>query len=103
MQYAPDVQEGIKNTMAADSHPKPQPKAAPKKKNKPMSKFEQERNIDALSKTLNAYERQASGSQEPVLPSKFAKIIMSCSTDQYPAVEQQDESSGDEDSDSEEE
>ncbi|KUJ18201.1 Bromodomain-containing protein [Mollisia scopiformis] len=88
MQYAPDVQEGIKKSMAADSHPKPPPKAAaPKKKNKPMSKYEQERNIDALSKTLHAYDRQTSGSQEPVLPT----------------VEQQDESSGDEDSDSEEE
>ncbi|KAE8452864.1 hypothetical protein EG329_013136 [Mollisiaceae sp. DMI_Dod_QoI] len=86
MKYAPNVQEDIRKSMVSDN-PKPQTKAAPKKKNKPMSKYEQERNIDALNKTLENYERHGSGSQEPVMPT----------------VEQPDESSGDEDSDSEEE
>lgn len=85
MKYAPGVQDDIKKSMAQDN-PKPQPKAAPKKKNKPMSKFEQERNIDALQQTLQNYG-QATSSEEPVMPT----------------VEQQDDSSGDEDSDSEEE
>lgn len=86
MRYAPNVQDDIKKSMAQDN-PKPQPKTAPKKKNKPMSKFEQERNIDALQQTLQNYGQATSGSEEPVMPT----------------VEQQDESSGDEDSDSEEE
>ncbi|CZR53179.1 related to bromodomain protein BDF1 [Phialocephala subalpina] len=85
MKYAPEVQEEIKKSMAQDT-PKPQPKAAPKKKNKPMSKFEQERNIHELQQTLQNYG-QATSSEEPVMPT----------------VEQHDESSGDEDSDSEEE
>lgn len=103
MRYAPDVQENIQRNMAAEHNPKPQPKAAPKKKNKPMSKYEQERNIGALEKRLDAYQRQSSGSQEPVLPSKSLAAWVLCSLLTPPAVEQQDESSGDEESDSEEE
>ena len=40
-----------------------------KKKNKPMSKSEQERKIEELTRINSAFERQASGSQEP-LPSE---------------------------------
>ncbi|RDW62869.1 hypothetical protein BP5796_11171 [Coleophoma crateriformis] len=58
-----------------------------KKKNKPMSKNEQERKIEHLKNAVQELERHGSGSQEPVMPT----------------VEQQDESSGDESSDSEEE
>ncbi|KAL3427151.1 Bromodomain-containing factor 1 [Phlyctema vagabunda] len=58
-----------------------------KKKNKPMSKTEQERKIEQLRNTMQEFERHGSGSQEPVMPT----------------VEQGDETSGDETSDSEEE
>lgn len=101
MKYAPGVQDDIKKSMAQDN-PKPQPKAAPKKKNKPMSKFEQERNIDALQQTLQNYG-QATSSEEPVMPSKSNHLAHASSLIKDAAVEQQDDSSGDEDSDSEEE
>jgi len=68
----------------------PRPSARPpqKKKNKPMGKNEQERKIELLKNSVQEFERHGSGSQEPVIPT----------------VEQQEESSGDEDSsDSEEE
>ncbi len=102
MKYAPNVQEDIRKSMVSDN-PKPQTKAAPKKKNKPMSKYEQERNIDALNKTLENYERHGSGSQEPVMPSKWTRMGSLPVLTKDTAVEQPDESSGDEDSDSEEE
>jgi bromodomain-containing factor 1 len=104
MQYAPDIQANIEKNMQADHQPKPQAKAAPKKKkNKPMSKYEQERNIQTLEKTLEEYGRASSGSQEPVLPSKSIPVSFVFSTNEFPAVEQQDDTSGDEESDSEEE
>lgn len=46
-------------------------KPAAKKKNKPMGKQEQERKIEQLSDRLQQFQRQNSGSQEPVLPSKL--------------------------------
>ena len=45
-------------------------KPVQKKKNKPMSKNEQERNIQHLKNSVQAFERQGSGSQDPVIPSK---------------------------------
>jgi bromodomain-containing factor 1 len=44
-------------------------KPAAKKKNKPMSKGEQERKIQLLENTIGDFERNSSASQEPV-PSK---------------------------------
>lgn len=42
-----------------------------KKKNKPMSKVEQERKIEYLKNSVQEFERHGSGSQEPVIPSKL--------------------------------
>jgi bromodomain-containing factor 1 len=84
MQYAPEVEATIKKQMRDRESPRAVSKPAPKKKNKPMSKSEQESKIQQLQKTAAEFERQSSGSQEPVV---------------MPTVE---DSSGDE-SDSEEE
>lgn len=86
MKHAPDVATNLKKAMAERDKPQALAKPAPKKKNKPMSKFEQERKIEQLQKSVQQFERQGSGSQEPVLPTV-----------------EQPESSGDEESDSEEE
>ncbi|EKD15299.1 transcription regulator [Drepanopeziza brunnea f. sp. 'multigermtubi' MB_m1] len=90
MHHRPEVLETVKSAMQERESPRVVAKAAPtKKKNKPMSKEAQEQNIKALQQKLGTYERASSGShsQEPVLQT----------------VEQtEDMSSGDE-SDSEEE
>lgn len=54
-------------------------KPPPKKKNKPMSKNEQERKIEELTRINNEFERQASGSQEP-MPSEqpHSNIMSTC-------------------------
>jgi bromodomain-containing factor 1 len=51
-----------------DEGPAKLAKPPAKKKNKPMSKSEQERKIEQLAGTLQNFQRNASGSQEP-LPS----------------------------------
>ena len=87
-----------------DNPPRVAAKPAPKKKNKPMSKNEQERNIQHLKNSVQAFERQGSGSQDPVIPSETPRLMAVYSeTNNSTAVEQEYESSGDEDSDSEEE
>jgi bromodomain-containing factor 1 len=85
-QYAPDVEAAIKKQMMEKESPRTLAKPAPKKKNKPMSKTEQERKIEQLRNTMQEFERHNSGSQEPVLPSKlpcavlydYVLIIFSC-------------------------
>lgn len=52
-----------------DEAPAKLAKPPAKKKNKPMSKSEQERKIEQLAGTLENFQRNASDSQEP-LPSK---------------------------------
>jgi len=86
LKYAPEVEAEIKKSMMEKESPRTLAKPAPKKKNKPMSKTEQERKIEQLRNSMQEFERHNSGSQEPVLPT----------------VEQA-ESSGDEDSDDSEE
>jgi bromodomain-containing factor 1 len=71
MQYAPEVEATIKKQMRERESPRAVAKPAPKKKNKPMSKSEQESKIQQLQKTALEFERQSSGSQEPVIPSIF--------------------------------
>jgi bromodomain-containing factor 1 len=71
MQYAPEVEAAIKKQMRERESPRSVAKPAPKKKNKPMSKSEQESKIQQLQRKALEFERQSSGSQEPVLPSIF--------------------------------
>lgn len=89
-EHAPECEANIRATHQ-DKKEEPRAPAKPpqKKKNKPMSKFEQERNIALLKEKMQTYERgPGSASQEPI-----------------ESVERhtQEESSGDESSDSEEE
>jgi bromodomain-containing factor 1 len=49
-----------------DEAPAKLAKPPAKKKNKPMSKSEQERKIEQLEGTLETFQRHASGSQEPM-------------------------------------
>lgn len=45
-----------------------------KKKNKPMSKNEQEQKIELLKSRASEFERHGSGSQEPVMQSKLFRV-----------------------------
>ncbi len=104
MQHAPEVEAQVKRTLAERDAPRAPAKPAPKKKNKPMSKTEQERKIKQLKSSVQEFERQGSGSQEPVLPSNLHRsTFATLDANEFVAVEQRDESSGDEESDSEEE
>ncbi|KAL2071262.1 hypothetical protein VTL71DRAFT_12497 [Oculimacula yallundae] len=90
MKHAPEVEASIKKAIQARESPKAPAKPPPKKKNKPMSSVDQERNISILQEKMGTLQqRQASGSrsQEPAV---------------VPTTEM-DESSGDDSSDSEEE
>ncbi|XMA07754.1 hypothetical protein WAI453_000545 [Rhynchosporium graminicola] len=89
MKHSPEVEASIRKSIQARESPKAPAKPPPKKKNKPMSSFDQERNISILQQKMGTLERQTSGSrsQEPTV---------------MPTVEDND-SSGDDSSDSEEE
>jgi bromodomain-containing factor 1 len=54
--------------MAERENPRALAKPASKKKNKPMSKYEQERKIEQLKSSVQQFEKQ--GSHSPVLPSE---------------------------------
>lgn len=69
--HAPEVEISIRKSMMEKEAPRTLAKPAPKKKNKPMSKTEQERKIEQLRNSMQEFERHNSGSQEPVLPSKL--------------------------------
>ncbi len=75
MKYAPEIQDTIKKSLQDRESPRAVAKPAPKKKNKPMSSADQERNIKALQDKLGDYSRASSGShsQEPVMPSRSSK------------------------------
>jgi bromodomain-containing factor 1 len=88
MEHLPYVEEQVRAAMAEKDAPRAPAKPAPKKKNKPMSKEEQERKIKGLQEKMSDFQRHASNSQEPVIPTTEPL---------------QPESSGDESSDSEEE
>lgn len=103
LKHAPEVEAEIKKSMMEKESPRTLAKPAPKKKNKPMSKTEQERKIEQLRNSMQEFERHNSGSQEPVLPSRLTcPNFVRCRANHNPAVEQA-ESSGDEDSDDSEE
>lgn len=74
LRYVPHVDDEIRQQFTQrDPAPRELAKPPSKKKNKPMSKSEQEQKIELLKQRQNEFERQASGSQEPV-PSKFLPI-----------------------------
>ena len=68
MKHVPEVEQEAKSMMEEKEEEVPAKLAKPpaKKKNKPMSKSEQERKIEELTRINSAFERQASGSQEPM-------------------------------------
>jgi bromodomain-containing factor 1 len=70
MKHAPEVAINLRKAMDEKNKPQPPAKPAPKKKNKPMNKFEQEQKIEQLKSRVQQFERQSSGSQEPVIPSE---------------------------------
>jgi bromodomain-containing factor 1 len=89
----PDLEAQLKKEKY-ESEPARAPARPPqKKKNKPMSSTEQERNIKKLKDKQLEFERHGSGSQEPVQANSPLNMTM----------KSDDNSSGDEDSDSEEE
>ena len=68
--HAPEVEIEIRRQLEERTAPRAPARPPPKKKNKPMSKGEQERKIEQLKSAVQDFERQGSGSQEP-LPSKL--------------------------------
>jgi bromodomain-containing factor 1 len=66
MKYSPEVHEAQKKSMEEKLPARTLAKPAQKKKNKPMSKNEQERNIEHLENLTAQFERQNSGSTEPI-------------------------------------
>jgi bromodomain-containing factor 1 len=71
-EHSPDTEIRIRKQISEKESPRNHmAKPASKKKNKPMSKHEQERKIEQLKNSMQQFERQGSGSQEPVLPSKL--------------------------------
>ncbi|EHK98445.1 putative Bromodomain-containing factor 1 [Glarea lozoyensis 74030] len=86
MEYAPEVDATVRAQFAEKEAPRTLAKPAPKKKNKPMNAGEQEAKIEALKNKMGQFDRQGSGSQEPVLQSKspgamrFAAKVLSADT-----------------------
>jgi bromodomain-containing factor 1 len=77
MKHVPEVEQEAKAMLEEKEEEAPRASLAKppaKKKNKPMSKSEQERKIEELTKINSAFERQASGSQEP-MPSEPASFL----------------------------
>jgi bromodomain-containing factor 1 len=79
MKHAPEVEAEARAMMDEKEDEVPAKLAKPpaKKKNKPMSKSEQERKIEQLEGITAKFERQASGSQEPMPSKHFHSIFMS--------------------------
>lgn len=72
MIHCPEVDTDMRKSFEARDTPRELAKPPTKKKNKPMSKSEQEQKIELLkSREREFANRQGSGSQEPVMPSKF--------------------------------
>ncbi|CAD6500943.1 BgTH12-06646 [Blumeria graminis f. sp. triticale] len=98
MKHVPELEAQIRDSMSSEPRQATRTaKPATKKKNKPMSKHEQERKIEALTNLDSEFSRAGFGSLEPTVP-QFAS-----SPHQNTNATLGLESSGDEDSDSEEE
>jgi len=65
-QYSPHTEQEIRDSLAPKGSPEDVIRPQPKKKNKPMSKHEQERKIQALREGVQQFERHGSGSLEPM-------------------------------------
>ena len=101
--HTPEIERSLRQQFQERDAPRASTKQAPKKKNKPMNKYEQDRKIAHLQNQMQTFERGNSGSQEPI-PSKINDEEFTSSANSILAVEDHgNESSGDEDSDSEEE
>ena len=79
MKETPWVEENVRKSMQEKEPPRPLARPPPKKKNKPMSKVEQERKIEQLKNSMQEFERHGSQSQsqEPpatVLPSEYQSL-----------------------------
>lgn len=71
MRVAPEINAGLKQSLLDQGRQSPQQaRPAPKKKNKPMTKSEQERKLQEIQGTLATFKQAESQSQEPVMPSK---------------------------------
>jgi bromodomain-containing factor 1 len=67
MEHAPEVEAGLRQVQDERETPRAVAKPPQKKKNKPMSKSEQERKIEHLTRVQREFQqKQGSGSQEPV-------------------------------------
>ncbi|TQS36079.1 hypothetical protein Golomagni_03481 [Golovinomyces magnicellulatus] len=101
MKHVPELEGQIKESMSSEPRQSTRTaKPAPKRKNKPMSKHEQERKIEALTNLDSEFAKATFGSQEPTVPDA-SSYASSPHLDVQTALEP--ESSGDEESDSEEE
>ncbi|RKF56582.1 Bromodomain-containing factor 1 [Golovinomyces cichoracearum] len=101
MKHVPELEGQIKESMSSEPRQSTRAaKPAPKRKNKPMSKHEQERKIEALTNLDSEFAKATFGSQEPPMP-EISNYASSPHLDVETALEP--ESSGDEVSDSEEE
>lgn len=101
--HTPDVERDLRRQFQERDAPRVPVKQQPKKKNKPMNKYEQDRKIEQLKNQMQTFERGNSGSQEPI-PSMLTNPPFTIDADLIEAVEDHgNESSGDEESDSEEE
>jgi len=102
--HCPDIKVNLERQYAQRDAPRSHAKPAPKKKNKPMNKYEQDQKIKQLEGTLQSFERHTSGSQEPLQCKITSELGDTIVTNNTAAVENHaNDSSGDEDSDSEEE
>jgi bromodomain-containing factor 1 len=70
--HAPHIEEGIAKGIKDEPSIREAAKPAPKKKNKPMTKSEQERKLEHIGKQMEEFQKQGSQSQEPVMPSKLS-------------------------------
>ena len=70
MEHAPEVAENLSKAMDEKKKPQAPARPAPKKKNKPMNKFEQDHKIEMLKQKQAEYGGEMNaGFNEPVLPS----------------------------------
>jgi bromodomain-containing factor 1 len=72
MKYAPEVEAGLRQSLMEQRESPRVARSAPKKKNKPMTKSEQERKLEQIKGTLDTFKKANSQSQEPVMPSKHS-------------------------------
>lgn len=66
-EVAPEIKQGLAAEMVNTGRESPKlARSAPKKKNKPMSKHEQDRKIEHLQGAMASFDKSGSRSQEPM-------------------------------------